>query len=323
MDAQVAVIVPAYNAAATIIETLSAILATTVEVEVLVVDDGSTDDTAVLVAELAEVDSRLSVIDLAHTGNPTIARMAGAQATSAPFLTFCDADDVWDRGFLEAMTAAFEHAHDAGLATSSFQTIDQAGNIIDVTSYPQWVEEPMLPRRLHLVAAAVVDGRSAVTRLCFPPPAGVVIRRSVFDAAGGFDPKVHRSEDVECWIRLARLARVVHVPEARFSYRISPGQRSQTTGRALGTIKMRTTVLFKCPTRTELRHAVHGGMAFYATLARERLRAGFRDRSFGALRSGLLDAGVVGWLLLAGLAASLQKNDTRARRSVLGNSSPH
>jgi glycosyltransferase involved in cell wall biosynthesis len=313
MDAQLAVIVPAYNAAATLAETLQAILRSTTSIEVVVVDDGSQDETVEIAQQFANADTRLRVLTQPN-GGPTSARERGISATTAPLLVCCDADDVWDDGFAEAMVSQLERHPDAVLGVSSFRLTNDEGPVVSQSSYPKWVKHPVVAKRLHFVPTKQRDFAAASARLCFPPPAGVVVRRSAFEAAGGFDPTVKRSEDIECWIRLCQLGPFISIEDASFSYRVRPGQRSQSRGRQLGAVKAKLAVLRKCRTRSLLGTAVHGGLAFYATLARERLSHGVRHREGRSLLLGFANLGVCVVLVVAFLSALATPNAVRQRR---------
>jgi glycosyltransferase involved in cell wall biosynthesis len=101
------VLIPAWNAAASIGEALDSVLATTaVGLECVVVDDGSTDDTAALVEARAAVDPRVRLVRAPANAGVSAARNLGLDAIRGAWLTFLDADDVLLPGGLEAMLAA-------------------------------------------------------------------------------------------------------------------------------------------------------------------------------------------------------------------------
>lgn len=313
MDAKLAVIVPAYNAAATLAATLDAILTSTIALHVVVVDDGSSDETLSIAEDFAKRDHRLQVLTQPNSG-PTRARQVGIAATTAPLFVCCDADDVWGEGFAQHMVTALEEHRDAVLAVSNFLLTDDSGPIAGQSSYPEWVKNPVVAKRLHFVPATERNFAAASARLCFPPPAGVVVRRSFFEQAGGFDAQVKRSEDIECWIRLCQLGSFISVEEAFFSYRVQPGQRSQSKGRQVGAVKAKISVLRKCRTRKHLLLAFHGGLAFYATLARERLLFGLKQREAQSFILGVANIAVCGVLVLGLVEAWLTPNTVRERR---------
>jgi glycosyltransferase involved in cell wall biosynthesis len=97
---QVTVVIPAYNAAPWLKETLNSVLSQSVEeLEVLLIDDGSTDDTAEQALQLAKHDPRLRVIQKSNTG-VSDTRNTGLHEASGEFIVFLDADDVLPKGFL-------------------------------------------------------------------------------------------------------------------------------------------------------------------------------------------------------------------------------
>ena len=313
MDAELAVIVPAYNAAATLAETLEAILTSEIAIEVVVVNDGSSDETEAIARHFAANDTRVSVVTQPNSG-PTVARTTGIAETTAPLFICCDADDVWDLGFAEKMVAAMRRRSDAVLAVSQFRLIDHQGPTASQSSYPDWVKHPVIARRLHFVPAPKLDFAAASARLCFPPPAGVVVRRQRFVEAGGFAISIRRSEDIVCWIRLCQLGPFVSVADASFGYRVSKGQRSQRRGRQLGAVKAKREVLRRCTTRRHVRIAAHGGLAFYATLSRERLIFGVRQRAVRSLVLGLANVAVCGAIGIFAIEALVTPNRVRLRR---------
>jgi glycosyltransferase involved in cell wall biosynthesis len=317
MDAQLAVIVPAYNAEATLSETLEAILSTTIELDVVIVDDGSHDTTVAIAQSFAERDDRVRVLRQENAG-PTAARSRGIAATSAPLFVCCDADDVWDEGFAATMVRALDANPEALLAVSDFRLVDHTGPLEGQSSYPEWVRNPVVARGLHLERATERGFAAAATRLCFPPPAGVVVRRCAFDAVGGFDGSISRSEDIECWNRLCQIGSFIFVGDAAFAYRVRPGQRSQSSGRKLGAVRAKIALLAKCRDRRLLKTAFHGGIAFYATLARERLRHWLRHREVRSLALALANLGVCLVLTGATAVAVVTPNQVRRRRFVGG-----
>ena len=316
VDPRVLVVVPAFNAETTILETLQTILASTVPLRCVVVDPSSTDATPSLVAELARNDARLTYarVDL---GGPGVTRRRGAEGASEEFLIFVDADDVWSPGCLEALVAALDANATAPLAVARFSTVDLAGCPVEVSSYPTWVDAPQRPVRLHLEASSVLDFATASSRLCFPP-AGVLVRRSAYEAVGGFDPGVERSEDVFTWIKMTQLGSGVLATDAHFSYRVHDAQRSQSSGRGRGAIQARVLGLSVARDRSLLLVSLHGAIVTYATFARERISAGLRRRDAHALGGGLRNLAICGYLAGWALVWLVVPNAVRVRRFAGG-----
>src|SRR6185437_13753336 len=101
----VCVIIAARNAHATIARAVGSALAEAAVGEVVVVDDGSTDDTAQVARSADDGSGRLQVLHLPHNLGPAAARNRGVRASSAPFLTVLDADDYWLPGRMTALLA--------------------------------------------------------------------------------------------------------------------------------------------------------------------------------------------------------------------------
>jgi glycosyltransferase involved in cell wall biosynthesis len=167
---RVSVVVPTFNGAGTIAEAIASVRVQSMELEIIVVNDGSTDDTSRIIAEL-------DVIAI-HQNNsgPAAARNAGLQRASAPFIAFIDDDDLWMPRRLVTQLAILE-AHPEVLATigySSFVACDANGNSTGE------------PTEAHLFANM---GAS-------------LVRREAFDRIGTFDPTLTGSEDVDWFLRL-------------------------------------------------------------------------------------------------------------------------
>jgi len=127
----VSVVVPAFNAAATIEETLQSISQQTHRnLEVIVVDDGSSDDTAALVRRHSVRDPRFRVISQPN-GGVASARNAGVRASHGEFVAFIDADDLWHPTKIAKQAAALlAGGPETALVYSPFRVIDSAGNVI-------------------------------------------------------------------------------------------------------------------------------------------------------------------------------------------------
>jgi glycosyltransferase involved in cell wall biosynthesis len=130
-DPLVSVIVPAYNAASTVRETLRSVLAQTVtRIEVIVVDDGSTDDTAMAVADIAAQDPRVR-LERQPQGGVAAARNHAIECASGEFIAPMDADDLWHPAKLERQLKRFEGGEpDLGVVYSWFRYIDTDGLVL-------------------------------------------------------------------------------------------------------------------------------------------------------------------------------------------------
>ena len=101
----VSVVIPTYNRAELLSQTLRTVLAQSLAPrEVIVVDDGSTDETSRI---LAGFEPRLQVIKIANSGS-IVARNVGLRAARGAFVAFCDSDDLWRPEFLERMAALWQ-----------------------------------------------------------------------------------------------------------------------------------------------------------------------------------------------------------------------
>jgi glycosyltransferase involved in cell wall biosynthesis len=180
----VTVIVPAYNASLTIGATLDSIRAQThANLEVLVIDDGSTDDTADIVLRYASIDRRIRLIRQANAG-VAAARNRGIAEARGEYLAPIDADDLWRPAKIERQLRAL-HAGGArvGLVYCWFALIDEKSRIVSLRHRP--VDEgDVLPRMC--LGNVVGNGSSAL------------IRRSVALEVGGYDSSLRARQAQGC-----------------------------------------------------------------------------------------------------------------------------
>jgi glycosyltransferase involved in cell wall biosynthesis len=185
----VSVITPAYNVGPWVGQAIDSVLGQTEgRLEHVVVDDGSTDDTADVVAERAARDPRLRLIRTANGGSGQ-ARNVALEATSAPFVAFLDGDDRWHRDFLHtALTTLQQAPREVGVTFSHTRVLLESGRLVGLRWQP----------------AGVFDlDRLLVTHN--PPHNGssLLLRRTCFAEAGVFDPSLRSGVDFDMWLRIA------------------------------------------------------------------------------------------------------------------------
>jgi glycosyltransferase involved in cell wall biosynthesis len=181
----ISVVVAAYNAAEWISATLGSIRDQThVAHEIIVVDDGSTDNTAELVRSFGR---RVGYVRRDHGGQPA-ARNAGIRAATGHFIAFCDADDLWRPRKLAAQVGLL-HAQGCAWVVCDADWIDYDGKPVNVS---------MPPLRQGDVLESLFLGN-------FIKSATPVVRRDVFGVVGYFNeaPDARIGEDWDMWLRIA------------------------------------------------------------------------------------------------------------------------
>jgi glycosyltransferase involved in cell wall biosynthesis len=218
-DDRVAVIIPAYKAAATLDETLRSIRGQTHrDMEIVVVDDGSPDDGATLkIAEAhAARDPRVLAIRQ-ENGGVAAARNAGIALTGAPFVACCDADDLWAPAMLERSLAVFRTGGpNIGLVYAWFAAIDAASR---VTRLGRMVTAEGDVLRDICVLNLVGNG------------SGAIMRRDLLEAVGGYDTSLRARnaqgcEDWKVYFGIAERARFGLVRDHLVGYRETVGNMS-------------------------------------------------------------------------------------------------
>jgi glycosyltransferase involved in cell wall biosynthesis len=206
---QVSVVMPAFNVAPYVLEAVESVLTQSFEdLELIVVDDGSSDGT---VERLWGVtDSRLRVIQQANAGSPA-ARNTGIAQAAAEYVAFIDADDVWSRDKLEAHIRFLERHSEIDLTFSRSELVDESGHSTGRTSARVSGEISFQ----ELLKENVVNNGSAV-----------VMRRKALDLAGWFDAGLRACVDWDLWLRVALLRphNVFCVDGLLTKYRLRPGQ---------------------------------------------------------------------------------------------------
>lgn len=202
----VSVVIPAKNAAAYLGETIASALAQADVTEVIVVDDGSTDDTVAIVRSIP--DPRLRLMTNDATG-VSAARNLGARTARGNWLVFLDADDRLRPNAVTTLLAAAKAAPHAVLVYGDYNTIDSAGRRIG---------------RRDLLKGRQKPSGNVLERLAggnFIVNGGIMLIRSeAFHATGGFDISLRYCEDWHCWCRLAATGEFAYVPELLLDYRL-------------------------------------------------------------------------------------------------------
>ena len=200
----VSVVIPTYNHARFLGQAIDSVLAQTLSPsEVIVVDDGSTDNTA---AELVHYANRIRLVRQQNQG-VSAARNNGAEIATGDLLAFLDADDIWLPRKMERQVERFATESELGLVHCGTEDIDHTGKPLNrhLDGLDGWVAMEML-----LFRRAVILGGGS----------GIVIPRAVFKEVRGFDRKLSTSADWDLYYRIASLYKVGFVPEILLQYRL-------------------------------------------------------------------------------------------------------
>ena len=180
----ISVIIPTYNRSHCIAEAIDSVAGQSYKNhEIIVVDDGSTDDTARL---LAGYDGRLTALRMQHAG-PSAARNAGIRAARGDYIAFLDSDDLWTPRKLEQQIGFFAKTPDACICQTQEIWIRNGMRVNPMKKhkkYSGWIFKQCLP-------------------LCIVSPSAVMLHRSIFDRVGLFDETLPACEDYDLWLRIA------------------------------------------------------------------------------------------------------------------------
>jgi glycosyltransferase involved in cell wall biosynthesis len=188
MTPKVSVVIPTYNNAVLLHETLHGVRRQTFrDFEIIVVDDGSTDETAEAVRRY---DPSIRYVRQANQG-PAAARNTGASLARSEFIAFCDHDDIWNEQHLEKLVRCFT---DYPAAAMCFDNAEALGGIG--------------PGETHVnkkVLDAIIGKKVPLIRLwhCWVASMSVVmVRRVVFEKLGGLNPEIWGLDDLHFYLRL-------------------------------------------------------------------------------------------------------------------------
>jgi glycosyltransferase involved in cell wall biosynthesis len=200
----ISIIIPVYNGKATILETIASVQQQTFsDIEIIVINDGSTDSTLELLKSIQ--DERLKIFSYENGGLP-VARNRGISHATGEFIAFLDADDMWTPDKLELQLAALQQHPEAGVAYSwtYFKYDEEEYSYADESSFFEGdVYADLLVRNfLH-------NGSNPL------------IRRQAIESVGFFDPTLKSCEDWEFYLRLAVNWDFVLVRKAQIIYRQS------------------------------------------------------------------------------------------------------
>ena len=204
---KVSVIIPTYNREDYISETIQSVLEQTYkDFEIIVVDDGSSDNTK---KNLEKFEKRIKLI-IQTNSERAIARNNGVKNSSGEYLAFVDSDDIWIKDKLEKQVKILDNDKKTILVYGQSQRIDKSSNQIKTAKrqkegYSGNIFEKLLYRNFIVSATPV-------------------IRRGTFEKTQGFETRYVPYEDWEFWLRLSLLGKFYFINKPLAFYRIHPEQ---------------------------------------------------------------------------------------------------
>ena len=199
----VSVVMGVRNGGASLAATLDSLTSQEgVNLEIVVINDGSSDDTAALLAARAASEPRLRVLER-HGRGHTRSLIEGCQVARGNFIARQDAGDISLPGRLQRQLRCLEENPDASLCSTHVRLVVPEGATVRVNA-PQ--------------ADALADG------LTGPAIHGsVMLRRSAYEQAGGYRPMFYFAQDIDLWSRMVEVGSHLVVPEVLYEATLSPG----------------------------------------------------------------------------------------------------
>jgi glycosyltransferase involved in cell wall biosynthesis len=209
--AKVSVIIPVFNSAATLRESIDSVLGQTFsDFEVIIVDDGSTDNSRTIISEqAARFPGRIRYLYQANAGTAA-ARNAGIKEARGEYVALLDADDLWTPDKLQIQTSFMDDNPQYGFTYTETLVIDAHG-----TTIGHW------KKRQRTETFECLYEQNFVYVLT------VMIRKSCFDKVGLMDTNLQVSADYDLWLRLARHFSFKNIPLPLAKYRLHAGNISK------------------------------------------------------------------------------------------------
>ena len=221
---RVSVIMPAFNVAWCVRQAMDSVLSQDfTDLELIVVDDGSADNTAQVIQ--SHPDSRVRYVHQPNSGGCSSPRNAGLVRARGELIALLDADDQWLPGKLSAAVRVFDQAPHLGLVFTNYALMDAEGRQLPGARHDGYPEFRALEKE-HLVDSAYVIRQDVAFRGMFFEHyigiSGVVAPKAVFDRVGPFDESLRNSEDRDMWFRVARLYDIGYLDMVGHLYRVNP-----------------------------------------------------------------------------------------------------
>ncbi len=214
-------------------EAIESILNQTVKnLELVIVDFGSTDTTKSIIANFESTDPRIKFHEIPSC-TLSEARNASCLRSTSPYIALMDADDIAFPDRLACQLEFVEKHPQVGVFGGATELIDHAGHVMGTQYYPSGdVEIRESLRTLYSSAS------STVWPFCQPT---AMIRRATFEAVGGFRKPFQSAEDYDLWLRIAEHSQLANLPRILLRYRRHPHQETQRNIRqqALGHLAAR------------------------------------------------------------------------------------
>ncbi len=300
---QFSIIIPVYNASKTIAATVRSVLEQTIrDIEIIMIDDGSTDESLAEMLTLAAGDQRIKALSQTNMG-VAATRNYGVHISRAPLIAFLDADDLWHPQKLERH-AAYHDSHPrvaASYARISFVSASGSGQMHTTSK--------ILPASLKV--SDLLSENPVCTMSNF------VVTRQCFDSVGGFRANMSFAEDQEWLARAASQFNAIEgIDEVLVDYRLSQDGLSVNLERMYAGWRDLATVYYKLD-------ELSAAEAVYCRyLSRRALRSGalpsqaisYALRGLRLNSAAFLNDAKRGWLtLLSALAAPLLPRSARMR----------
>jgi glycosyltransferase involved in cell wall biosynthesis len=231
MNPKISVVIPAYNSELFIQKAIHSVLVQEYPAhEIIVVDDGSVDDTPKI---LASYGARLRTVRIQNSGASN-ARNVGMRLVTGDYIAFLDHDDIWFKAKLEKQADLIKKFPEIGLICCNYvlRTKDFGNRLIQHYSQLQFLDEINFgePLRVNLFELLVKEN--------FPgTPSAVVVKKRLCDAVGYFSDAHRPAEDYEYWLRCAAQTNAIVMKDALFYKRTHGANLSNDRPRMFATLK--------------------------------------------------------------------------------------
>ena len=209
----VSVIIPAYNASAFIEETIQSVLDQThTNIELIIINDGSTDNTLQIIENLEKQDTRISVISKSNSG-VCDTRNTGIKSAKGNFTVFLDADDLWEASFLENCLSVFESNNDIHAIYTKGQFVNEKSEKLD-----QFIEA----NTIHSVED-ILEWKNGFVAT----PSCTIYRTPNKDEIQNWDNELSTAADQDYFLRIAAKHAIIAINEVLFYYRVHDNNMHQ------------------------------------------------------------------------------------------------